>query len=105
MEALLKNFDKKDLENSYFQTTGKVKVQWNNLPVGAKVLLHYRNGVYVAVKRLTEPEKSERNLAYDFEVSYVNKIVITDTGEATFEDLSDNGEINIVKYEKVKEII
>lgn len=91
----LSNFKKEDLSESYLQSTGKIKLLWDNLPVGAKILLHYRNGCYVGVHRIGSSA---------FEVTYTSKIITTNTGETTFENLSESKEESVVVFESVKQI-
>lgn len=74
------------------QTKGKLKMEWDSLPLGTRVILHFKNGIYIGVKRE----------ATGIKIFYTGRIVSTDSGETFFGTDSRNMERSITKYEMEK---
>lgn len=73
-----------------FQAKKKVKVGWDTLPNGGRILVHYYNGIYIGVER-----DDEGNIG----IIYTSRITSTEKGETIFGSLSKNEERSLVKYE------
>lgn len=75
------------------QTKKKIRLEWDSLPEGAKILLHYGNGAYIGVERVEEDGEYKINIVYS------SRVTLTEKGETIFGAYSKETEKNIAKYE------
>lgn len=73
------------------QTSRRVKLSWDDLPTGSKILIHFENGTYVGVY----------NNNGVIETVYTSKIYSKNTGETVFGTVTENKEQSFIKEEKI----
>jgi hypothetical protein len=93
MSVILKNNEIKEV--AYKQESKRIKIGWDSIPPGSKLLIHYKNGIYFGVE----------NVNGSVRVVFTNRISTINTKEKNFKDMAiKEEETSKTKYEyKIKE--